>query len=183
MKRLPLTLCLAIISSKSNAETQSFENAIKKDVYKIEMSDPNLAKKHEATTLLISCVDFRLRDETEKLMVKHLFLEDNYDEISIPGASLALVADQYPHWGKTLLDIIELLKNLHHIKRIIFLDHRNCGAYTLLKGKEHAETKEKETLSHREIFVLAKDKIKKEFPQMEIHTLLMGLDGTVENIR
>jgi carbonic anhydrase len=183
MIRLSLTLCLVIISYKCHTEEQSFENAIKKDIYKIDMSDPNLAKKHEATTLLISCVDFRLRDETEKLMVKHLFLEDNYDEISIPGASLALIADQYPHWEKTLLDIVGLVKNLHHIKRIIFLDHRNCGAYTLLKGKEHATTKEKETLCHKEVFVLARDKIKKEFPQIEIHTLLMGLDGTVENIR
>ena len=36
-------------------------------------------KKHTASTLLISCVDFRLRDKTEKLMIEKFNLLDDYD--------------------------------------------------------------------------------------------------------
>lgn len=182
MLRLVVMSCFALVHFTCQAENISFEEAIKKKEFKVDMSDPSLSKRHEATTLLISCVDFRLRDETEKLMRNHLNLADDYDEISIPGASLAFVTDQYPHWGKTLHDIIDLLKNLHHIKRVVFLDHRNCGAYTLLKGKDHATTKEKETFCHTQVFSETKAKMSKEFPHLEVHTLLMGLDGTVENI-
>ena len=52
-------------------------------------------KKRTASTLLISCVDFRLRDKTEKLMIEKFNLLDDYDEVTIPGASLALTKDSH----------------------------------------------------------------------------------------
>lgn len=170
-------------STNEKAQITSFDEAIKIPVFKVAISSPNLEKMHEASTLLISCVDFRLRDETERLMSKHFFLRDDYDEVVLPGAALSLVQTQYPHWSKTLEDLVRLIERLHHIKRVIFLDHRGCGAYNLLQGKEHAETKEKETLSHKIILDAARSMLKTKFPNLTVHTLLMGLDGVVENIQ
>jgi hypothetical protein len=164
-------------------DKKNFEEIIQQSTFRVDVSAPNLDKKHETSTLLVSCVDFRLRDETDKLMEKHLFLMDDYDEIALPGASLALVQTKYPHWNKTLKDLIGLIEKLHHIKRVIFLDHRGCGAYNLLQGKEHAATPEKETHSHKAVLDRAREILKKDFPKLKVYTLLMGLDGVVENIQ
>lgn len=65
-----------------------------KKIVKVEVSKEHLKTLNEASTLLISCVDFRLIDETDKLM-KQLGLEDDFDKVSLPGASLALVNEKY----------------------------------------------------------------------------------------
>lgn len=176
-------LLLVGCSADTAVNNKTFDELIKQPTIMVPVSSPDLEKKHEASTLLISCVDFRLRDETDKLMETHLSLLDDYDEIALPGASLALVQTKYPHWGKTVKDLISLLEKLHHIKRVIFLDHCGCGAYKLLQGKEHAATREKETHSHKIVFDKAREILKKEFPNLKVYTLLMGLDGVVENIQ
>jgi hypothetical protein len=173
---------IAGCSSETTVSRKSFDELINQPSIIVPVI-PGLEKKHEASTLLISCVDFRLREETDKLMETYLSLLDDYDEIALPGASLTLAQTKYPHWSKTVKDVIGLVEKLHKIKRVIFLDHRECGAYKLLYGKEHAATKEKETHSHKVAFEKARDLLKKEFPQLKVYTLLMGLDGVVENIQ
>ena len=154
---------------------------IDKKIVKVEVSKEHLKTLNEASTLLISCVDFRLIDETDKLM-KQLGLEDDFDKVSLPGASLALVNETYTHWGKTIEDTIDILQELHNIKQIIFLDHRECGAYKKLINQEYLNTKEKETEIHTEILNKARKLIKEKFPQLKVYTFLMGLDGVVEQI-
>jgi carbonic anhydrase len=150
-------------------------------VLKVKVSNEHLKVLNKASTLLISCVDFRLRDETVEFM-KKLNLLDDYDEVSLPGSSLALVNNQYPYWGKTIEDVIELLQKLHDIKQIIFLDHRECGAYKLLVGEEYLKTPEKETGAHAEILNKARKIVNEKFPTLKVYTFLMGLDGVVEQI-
>ena len=157
---------------------------MEKPFFKVKVSSDNLASMHKASTLLISCVDFRLRDETALLMNQELHLLDDYDEISLPGASLAFVEEAYPHWGQTTQDIITFVQQTHHIKRVIFLDHRECGAYKILKGNDHhLETPEQEAAAHHEVFRQVRAKMKLKFPELEVYTLLMGVDGVVENIK
>ena len=102
--------------------------------------------------------------------------------IHLPGASLVLINDKYTYWGKTIEDTIEILQELHNIKQIVFLDHRECGAYKILIGQEQLNTKEKETAAHAAILNKARDIIKEKFPQLKVYTFLIGLDGVVEQI-
>ncbi|MGX6959774.1 MAG: carbonic anhydrase [Rickettsia endosymbiont of Pentastiridius leporinus] len=169
------------MASNTNFYTTDKSMLADKKTLKVEVSKEHLKTLNEASTLLISCVDFRLIDETDKLM-KQLGLEDDFDKVSLPGASLALVNDKYTHWGKTIEDTIELLQDLHNIKQILFLDHRECGAYKKLIAPEHLSTKEKETIAHTEILNKARKIIKEKFPKLKVYTFLMGLDGVVEQI-
>jgi hypothetical protein len=184
-RNLFLGLLLLNISAHAEAPDSAnakFDAAMKQKRLQVKMSSSNLKGDHTASTLLISCVDFRLRDETESLMQDVLGLKDDYDEISIPGASLALANNKYPHWTQTLEEIIAILQDLHHIKRVIFLDHRNCGAYTLMLGKEHAETKDLEFAAHKDSLMKAKKVIQDKFPNLSVHSLLIGFDGGVDVI-
>lgn len=161
----------------------AFDKMIKQKNFHVQPSQKNLSHLHEASTLVISCVDFRLRDETADLLNRVLKLEDQYDEIALPGASLAFVEKTKAHWGQTIEDCIQILKDLHHIKKIIFIDHLECGAYKLLKGKEAVSTHEKEKAAHLKAFKDTRKKMKKLFPDLQVYTFLMGLDGNVENVR
>ena len=160
----------------------SFEKAIKLDQLKVYVHHES-AKRRYTDTLLISCVDFRFRSAIEDLMCEVLHLTDNYDEVVLPGASLSLVEKIYPDWERTLEEVIEVLQKLHHIKQIIFLDHRDCSAYKLIKGEKSVSTKACETKTHAEVFKEVRKIMHKKFPELKIYTLLIGLDGVVDNIK
>ena len=162
--------------------TKSFAEQMQQKQWQVSMSAPALHARHDTSTLLISCVDFRLRDETERFMRDDLQLLDEYDEVAIPGAALAMENSSYPQWRTTTRDIIALLKTAHHIKRVIFLDHRECAAYAMVFGKEQLDTPEKETAVHATMLSKAAKDVKQQFPDLEVYTLLLGLDGVIENL-
>jgi hypothetical protein len=166
--------------AKKSTET-AFDQRIKNDKFIVPVSKSNLKEMKEASTLLVSCVDFRLRHEIENLMRVQLQLLDDYDEVAMPGASLALIEKAHPHWKETLEDIVVLVAQLHKIKRIILLDHRDCGAYKLLIGNEYTKTGELETEIHKKTLLQAKAILEKKFPDLKVYTMLLGLDGIVEN--
>lgn len=160
-----------------------FDQAIASGLIKVNVRKKNLENLHKASTLVISCVDFRLRDEVTELLNVHLGLLDDYDEIALPGASLGLEAPQYAHWKNTIEDVIGLLQSLHHIQRIILIDHCGCGAYKLVKGQKAVADRNKEYESHRTSLLQARSYLNSKFPKLEVYSLLMGLDGIVEVIK
>lgn len=137
---------------------------------------------HKVSRLLVSCMDFRLRDEVKKFMELRFGL-DQYDEYTIPGASLGSFNGEYPHWQKTFEDVVTLAVKLHGVTHVIFLDHRSCGFYEALKGPHCCDDKAEETHVHAIQFEAVRKIMKEKFPQIEVETLLMGLDGQVETIR
>lgn len=159
-----------------------FDVVIQSKEISIDIKNPNLESLVEASTLVISCVDFRLRYEVSKLLNVCLGLKGDYDELALPGASLAFDMPKYAHWQLTIEDVITLLQDLHKIKRIVFLDHRCCGAYNMIKGKEAVDTREKEYDTHKTVLYKAKEHLAKKFPTLDVYTLLIGLDGLVEVI-
>ncbi len=136
---------------------------------------------HIAPYLLITCMDFRLRDEVQKFMELR-FGPDQYDELILPGASLGALNAQFPHWRQTFEDVVKLSVELHHSTRVIFLDHRNCGAYKKLKGEACCDERAKETQAHAEQFQAVRALLQDKFPTLQVETLIMGLDGQVETV-
>ncbi len=176
-------LLLIILGIAQNSYAHSFNEAIKQDHFYVKPSQKTLSKLHEASTLVIGCVDFRLRDEIERFLEEELSLLDKYDEIILPGASLAFVQTKYPSWSKTIEETTKILIKLHNIKRVIFIDHMGCGAYKLLKGEAIMASKETELLAHKETLHAARAKMKAKFPELEIYTFVMDLEGHIEHIK
>jgi hypothetical protein len=172
-------ISIILLCSAQILATQNNISDIK--TIKVQVDKDHLKVLNVASTLLVSCVDFRLMEETNVFM-KMVGLEDDFDKIALPGASLALVNDQYPYWGKTIMDNIEILQKLHNITQIIFLDHRECGAYKMLVGQEYLKTRQQETDVHISTLNKARGIIKAKYPQLKVYTFLMGLDGVVEQV-
>lgn len=93
----------------------------------------DLTKMHDARAFVVSCMDFRLIDKVEEIMVKKGY-QRNYDYFIIAGASLGILQQNHPEWVQTFKDHLELSMELHHVREVMFIDHLDCGYYKRLFG-------------------------------------------------
>jgi hypothetical protein len=140
---------------------------------------PWAAGKTEA--LLLSCMDYRLIDEIDRYMTSR-GLRDKYDHIILAGASLGAITEKYPAWSKTFWGHLDVAIQLHHINKVIVMDHRDCGAYKVILEKDFYQDPVKETAIHSGKLNELRGQIKAKYPKLEVELLLMDLDGKVENI-
>jgi carbonic anhydrase len=131
--------------------------------------------------LLLSCMDFRLMDDIERYMTGR-GLRDKYDHIVLAGASLGAVTNKYPAWNKTFWEHLDIAIKLHNIHTVIVMDHRDCGAYKVILGEAHAKDHRVETDTHGAQLKKIKALINKKYPKLKVETLLMALDGKVEDV-
>lgn len=110
-----------------------------------EDSDP----AHEADVLLLTCMDFRFFLEIAERM-KGI----KYDHVILAGAALgAVVKAKEETWQPTFFDHLGLAKKLHHIKSVLVMEHRECGAYGPAPGFGLLDPKperERERVVHEE---------------------------------
>jgi len=131
--------------------------------------------------LLLSCMDFRLMDDVERYMSGR-GLRDKYDHVILAGASLGAVTDKYPAWNQTFWEHLDIAISLHNIHTVIVMDHRDCGAYKVILGAEHAKDPKVERDTHAAHLKKLKGLVNAKHPKLKVEMLLMALDGTVESI-
>ena len=86
-----------------------------------------------------------------------------YDRVALGGA----VYDFY-----TILKQVEISNRLHAIKKVILMNHEDCGAY----WKEGTYEQHKNDLAD------AERKIEALFPHLDVETYYIHLDGTFEEM-
>lgn len=135
----------------------------------------------DVEALVLTCMDFRLVNEVGFLLNEH-GLVNKYDQIIMAGATLGVATDKYPHWAQTFWDHLDLAIKLHSVKRVIAVDHRDCGAFKLVFGKDYGKLPDEETQIHTKVMTDFRDLVKKKQPNVEVELLLMWLDGHVQPI-
>ncbi|MGY0711604.1 carbonic anhydrase [Azospirillum argentinense] len=135
----------------------------------------------EVDALLLSCMDYRLIDDIGRYMDGR-GLTNRYDHVILAGASLGALTDRKKAWGEAFWDHVAVARQLHGIKRVMVMDHRDCGAYRVFLGTDLAADREKETAAHAEQLRALGAAIKARHPGLEVELLLMALDGSVESI-
>ncbi len=141
----------------------------------------------EADVLLLSCIDYRYSHAIHELMRKHFGLR--YDQVSLAGAGLSAVidfgTDLKPHWQQTVLEHVALSIQLHGIKTVLIMDHRNCGAYSKFAGlpardydhekpDQARENDKKEYKSHKKHVVRLASILEKRFDDLEVTGILLS---------
>ncbi|UKJ75111.1 carbonic anhydrase [Azospirillum brasilense] len=135
----------------------------------------------EVDALLLSCMDYRLIDDIGRYMDGR-GLTNRYDHVILAGASLGALTDQKKAWGEAFWDHVAVARQLHRIKRVMVMDHRDCGAYRVFLKTDVAADPDKETAAHAEQLRALGAAIKARHPGLEVELLLMSLDGSVESI-
>lgn len=132
--------------------------------------------------LLLTCMDFRLVDAVHRYMVGR-GLTGAYDHVILAGASLGALTHSYPAWSVTFRNHVSLAVELHGIRRVLLLDHRDCMAYRRIFARDLAADPDDETAVHAQQLAAVRDAIKRQHPTLAVEMLLMGLDGAVEEMR
>lgn len=139
------------------------------------------AQAATVTALAITCIDYRLVDDAVRFFDgRHL--TNDYDQVSLAGASLAAVSDKFPTSNAAFWDHIGIARQLHHIKKIIVVDHRDCGAFKVAFGKDYKSDTAGETLQHKAVMEQVKVKLARTHPELESEFWLMALDGKAERV-
>jgi carbonic anhydrase len=133
----------------------------------------------QADVLLLSCIDYRLPGKIARYM-EGRGLAENYDHAILAGAALGATTPVYPHWGQTFREHLDLAIRLHGVRRLIVLDHRECGSYRTIFGTNL--TGDAEKAQHASVLHQFVSEISAAYPQLALETFLMSLDGSVEAI-
>ncbi len=73
-------------------------------------------------------------------------------------------------------------KQLHAIKKVILVDHRDCGAYKVAFGKDYKGEGAAETAQHKQVMEKLKAEMAKKHPDLQTEFYLMALDGKAERV-
>ncbi|HTI51830.1 MAG TPA: hypothetical protein VL475_12785 [Planctomycetaceae bacterium] len=140
--------------------------------------------------LLLSCMDPRLLDDTVEFM-NHDNLTNRYDHVILAGAALGALGgclDQYAHWRTVFFDHLAAAYELHDIRDVYILEHRNCGAYhkVFKVAPVFGDTPkqlDKEAACHLKYAKMLEQEIadwaRKEKGTLRVTSFLMGVRGEV----
>jgi hypothetical protein len=132
-----------------------------------------------ADTFVVSCIDPRFVEDPAALL-HALGRGGRYSEMRIAGAALAAVNEAQPAWSSALWDNLAASRQLHGVRRVTFLNHRDCGAVNAWAGRKLSDDPQEELRVHAEILNRAAAEVRRRHPDMEVEIKLMALDGTVQ---
>jgi carbonic anhydrase len=117
---------------------------------------------HTTDSIVITCIDFRFQKFIKDWLDNNLG-DHKYDRVALAGG----VFDFY-----TILKQVEISDRLHKIKKVVLVNHEDCGAYG------PAGTYEK----HKQDLIEAEKKIEALFPHLDVETYYLHLDGVFEEM-
>ncbi|MFA6296060.1 MAG: carbonic anhydrase [Patescibacteria group bacterium] len=125
----------------------------------------NFINEHHAEAAALFCIDFRFKDAVIKFLSQELKLK-KADIIVLAGASKNFADPKDLANKKTALTQLEISAKLHGIKKIILIDHADCGAYGGLKAFNNDAELEKK--AHLKNLKKAQSILSKKFKSIEI---------------
>lgn len=129
--------------------------------------------------MLLTCIDPRMVVPVADWM-QGRGLKGKYSQFAIAGAGAGVVAPAFEPWHDTFWDNLEASIQLHKIKRVIVVNHRDCGAVAIAYGSEAIKTPEAEWALHKTVYGEFKDELAERQPALQTEGGLMALDGSID---
>ncbi len=137
------------------------------------------AAEGDYEAMLLSCIDPRMVTPVYNYMDKR-GLSGKYSQFVIAGAAIAVVAPKFETWRVAFWDNLATSVQLHHLKGVIAIDHRDCGAARIAYGPDSIATPQIETKTHRKVLAEFRAAVVKRHPKLTVETGLMAVDGSIE---
>ena len=133
----------------------------------------------EYQAMLLSCIDPRMVAPVYKYMDQRS-LTGQYSQFVIAGAAIAVVAPSFETWRPAFWDNLAATLQLHHITKLVAIDHRDCGAARIAYGVASIADPATETETHRKALAELRQAVGKRHPELTVETGLMALDGSLQ---
>jgi hypothetical protein len=140
---------------------------------------PALAEGGSYDAMLFNCIDPRFSTSSWVYMAGR-GMKDRYSHFVIAGGPIGVVSPKFADWQKTFWDNLAITVQLHAIKRVVGLTHRDCGAAVVAYGDRIKTDKAFETQQHSEALRAFRAEVGKRQPNLAVDTGIMDLTGAVE---
>jgi carbonic anhydrase len=138
-----------------------------------------LAAEGNYEAMVLACIDPRIQEPVRRYTVEQN-LTGKFSQFVIAGAAIGVVAPAFKDWHKAFWDNLGTSIELHHIKKVIAIDHRDCGAAKIAYGEAKVANPQVENETHREALAQFRKQVGERHPQLGVETGLMALDGKME---
>ena len=129
--------------------------------------------------MVLSCIDPRFQRIVFNYLKKKKLI-GKYSSFTIAGSAVGVTADKFKSWHKTFWDNFDTSVKLHNIKKLIVINHRDCGAAKIINGKKDFSLIN-ETKVHKTSFQKLKKIFKKKYPKLKIELKLISLNKRIQN--
>ena len=131
--------------------------------------------------MVLSCIDPRFQTIVYDYLKKKK-LRGKYSSFTIAGSAIGVTAKNFKKWHKSFWDNFETSVKLHNIKKLIVINHRDCGVAKIINGKKEF-SKTNETKVHKNSFQKIKKIFKKKYPKLSIELKIISLNSKVETFK
>ena len=131
--------------------------------------------------MVLSCMDPRFQPIVFNFLKKKK-LSGKYSSFTIAGSAIGVTANKFKKWHKTFWDNFETSVKLHNIKKLIVINHQDCGAAKIINGKKDFSIIN-ETKIHKNSFQKIKKIFKKKYPKLKIELKLIYLNKKIQNFK
>jgi hypothetical protein len=129
--------------------------------------------------MVLDCIDPRMQEPVRRYLAKR-GLTGKYSRFTIAGAAIGVVAEPFKDWHKAFWDNLAASIQLHNIKRVIAIDHRDCGAAKIAYGADKVANPRIETETHRTAMGEFRKQMAQKHPELKVETGLMAINGKIE---
>lgn len=137
------------------------------------------ASKKNYEAMVLSCIDPRFH-EPVRYYTRRRHLTGKYSQFVIAGAAVGVVAEPFKDWHKAWWDNVAASVDLHNIRKVIAINHRDCGAARIAYGEGSVANWKAETATHKTALTQFREQMKERLPKLGVETGLMALNGRIE---
>ena len=128
--------------------------------------------------MVLSCMDPRFQPIVYNYLKKRK-LNGKYSSFTIAGSAIGVTASKFRKWQNSFWENIDISIRLHKIKKLIVINHYDCGAAKIINDKKIFNNFN-ESKIHKKSFMMIKRKFKKKYPSLGIETILISLNKKVQ---
>ena len=137
--------------------------------------------KSNYKAMVLSCIDPRFQPIVYNYLKKKK-LKGKYSSFTIAGSALGVTANRFKKWHKVFWENFDTSVKLHKIKKLIVINHRDCGAAKIINGKKEFSSIN-ESKVHKASFQKLKKIFKKKYPKLKIELKLVSLNKKIQNFK
>ena len=137
--------------------------------------------KSNYKAMILSCIDPRFQTVVYNYL-KRKKLNGKYSSFTIAGSAIGVTANKFKMWHKTFWENFDTSVKLHKIKKLIVINHRDCGAAKIINGNKEF-SKFNETKVHKNSFQKIKKIFKKKYPKLSIELKIISINKKVETFK
>ncbi len=131
--------------------------------------------------MLLNCIDPRFTTHGLFHMAE-IGLRDRYSQFVVAGGPIGAVHPHFAAWHDTFWQNLAVSVQLHAIRRVVAVTHRDCGAARIALGEAAVATRAAETAAHAGVLRAFRAAVGERQPGLEVVAGVMDLDGSVERV-